>query len=337
MSLAFARLDDIARAAARPATSARPTLVALAICVQTMLCVPAALAQNFGEWGPAVSFDPDRVIGINTEFNDGCPIESPDGRTLYFATDRPFKNLDIWIASRAITDGWTVQPLPLPVNTPTAGEFCPTPLPGNRLLFVSTRANNCGGTGPNADIYYTRSDDTGSWLEPQPLSCNVNSAGAEFSPSLVEAEGETLLFFSSDQGTPGKHRIYVSVLEQDGTWRAAEAVSELNDANGSDARPNVRKDGLEIVWDSTRDGLSQIYSATRSSVFAAWSAPTPLESCPLDCVNDPNTAQSRASLSRDGTRLYFGSTRANAPLGGAGADIYLSTRPGPGKGKQDNP
>jgi hypothetical protein len=336
MSLAFARLDYIARATARPATSARSTLVALAICLQTILCVPAAFAQNFGEWGSPFSLDPDRTIGINTEFNDGCPIESPDGRTLYFATDRSLSNLDIWTASRAIADGWDIQPLPFPVNTATAAEFCPTPLPGQRLLFVSTRANNCGGTGPNPDIYYTRRDHTGSWLEPQALSCNVNSAGAEFSPSLVEAEGATMLFFSSDQGTPGRHRIYVSVLEPDGTWRAAEEVTELNAGGASDARPNVRKDGLDIVWDSTRaGGPSQIYSATRSSVFEVWSDVTPLESCPLDCVNDPSAAQSRASLSRDGTRLYFGSTRANTTLGGAGADIYVSTRPGPGKGKQN--
>jgi hypothetical protein len=152
----------------------------------------------------------------------------------------------------------------------------------------------------------------------------------------VEAEGETMLFFSSDRGTPGKHRIYVSFLEPDGTWRAAEEVHELNAAGFSDARPNVRKDGLEIVWDSTRDGgPSQIYAATRSSIFEAWSEPRRLDTCPIECVNDPNEAQSRASLSRDGRRLYFGSTRANKTLGGGQADIYLSTRLGPGKGKRD--
>ena len=336
MSLAFERPDYIARAAGHSGTSARLALVTLAIFLQMMVWVPGALAQNFGEWGSPVSLDPDRTIGINTPVNDGCPIEAPDGLTLYFATDRSVPvQLDIWTASRGIDNAWEIKALAFPVNTPAA-EFCPTPLPGNRLLFVSTRANNCGGAGPNADIYYTRKNHEGHWLEPQPLGCNVNSGGAEFSPSLVEAEGETMLFFSSDQGTPGRHRIYVSVLEPDGTWRAAQEVFELNAADFSDARPNVRKDGLEIVWDSTRDGgPPQIYTATRSSVFEAWSDVTRLETCPLECVNDATQAQSRASLSRDGRRLYFGSTRANQTLGGVQADIYMSTRPGPGKGKQE--
>jgi hypothetical protein len=335
VSLAFEKHDATARAAGHDGRATRPALVAFAMFLQVMAGAPAALAQNFGDWGPPVSLDPDRTIGINTAVNDGCTIESPDGQTLYFATDRIANQLDIWTASLGPGGTWAIEPLPFPVNT-TAGEFCPTPLPGNQLLFGSTRANHCGAPGApnNADIYHTRQDHNGNWLEPRPLGCSVNSSGAEFSPSLVQAEGQTMLFFSSDRGTPGQHRIHVSVQEPDGTWREAEAVHELNAGVGSDARPNVRRDGLEIVWDSTRDNpLSQIYTATRASIFEPWSGVAPLETCALGCVNDPDAAQSRPSFSRDGTRLYFGSTRANALLGGVQADIYVSTRPGPGKGK----
>ena len=339
MSLAFERPHYVVSAAGHRATSARLPLVAVAVVLQTMLGLPAVFAQNFGEWGAPVSLDPDRTIGINTPFNDGCPIESPDRHTLYFATDRPTavsgSQLDIWTASRQLENEWDIAPLPFPVNRLNAAEFCPTPLRGRRLLFVSTRANNCNGTGPNPDIYYTRQDHEGNWSEPQPLSCSINTAGAEFSPSLVEAEGQTMLFFSS--GTPISQKIYVSLLQPDGTWGAAEEVFQLNAAGSSDARPNVRKDGLEIVWDSTRDGgPPQIYTATRSSVFEAWSHVTPLATCPQDCINDPTEAQTRASLSRDGTRLYFGSTRANKNLGGVQSDIYVATRPRPGKGNQEH-
>lgn len=324
----------------------RVALVVLATLFQATIGVSVTGAQTsgerrpptFGEWRAPVSLDPDRTIGINTPFNDGCPYEAPGGNALYFATDRS-GNLDVWSASRVFDNTWHLKPLPSPVNT-VASEFCPTPLPGHQLLFVSTRANNCGGTGPNADIYYTRRDHKGNWEEPRPLSCDINSGGAEFSPSLVEAEGRTMLFFSSDRSAPGKHRIYVSVLEHHQMWRAAEEVVELNAPGFSDARPNVRKDGLEIVWDSTRDGgPSQIYTATRSSIFEPWSDLRRVETClpggrdGQDCINDPSQAQSRASLSGDGTRLYFGSTRANKTLGGAGSDIYLATRSVAGKGR----
>ena len=62
-----------------------------------------------------------------------------------------------------------------------------------------------------------------------------------------------------------------------------------------------------------------------------WSSPELLE---LD-VNLPGFAQTRPSISRDGRRLYFGSTRDNLPddLAG-GSDIFVSTRSGPGIGHQ---
>ena len=41
----------------------------------------------------------------------------------------------------------------------------------------------------------------------------------------------------------------MSVQQPDGSWGTATLVNELNAAGASDARPNVRKDGLEIVFD----------------------------------------------------------------------------------------
>jgi hypothetical protein len=58
-------------------------------------------------------------------------------------------------------------------------------------------------------------------------------------------------------------------------------VTELNSA-AADLRPNVRKDGLEIVFDSNRPGTLggfDIYSATRESVDDPWSAPVNLVDC----------------------------------------------------------
>lgn len=96
-----------------------------------------------------------------------------------------------------------------------------------------------------------------------------------------------------------------------------------NDSAFDDARPNVRNDGLEIVFDSNRGGgAPSIYTATRSSLFEVWSEPQLLGSA----VNSP-AAETRPSLSRDGTRLYFGSSRNP----GRSSDIFVATRPGPGR------
>ena len=86
-----------------------------------------------------------------------------------------------------------------------------------------------------------------------------------------ENAGGTTLFFSSERQQLGQHKIY-SAVQQDAEWGPASPVDELNMPGASDARPSVRKDGLEIVFDATRFGLpSQIYTATRSSMLEPWS------------------------------------------------------------------
>ncbi len=306
----------------------RPKLQTL---ILVLVATQPAYGQNFGPWGPAVSIDPDRN-SVNTSFNDGCPSEAPDGERLFLASNRlGSQGLDIWVSSRVVGTAEWAAPVNLAGVNSAGNDFCPTPLPGNRLLFVSTRANNCGGSGNNPDIYLTRLHPVKGWLAPEPMPCGVNSGSEEFSPSLVEADGVTMLFFSSSRDDAPRHKIHMAVLQPDGSWETSP-VDELNWTGASDARPNVRKDGLEIVFDSTRaGGPPQIYTASRSSVSEPWSSPVLLD---IE-VNLPGFAQTRPSISRDGRRLYFGSTRDNLPGDPAGgSDIFVSTRSGPGVGRQ---
>ena len=61
-----------------------------------------------------------------------------------------------------------------------------------------------------------------------------------------------------------------------------------------------------------------IYIARRSSVKAAWSAPMRIDN---PFINTPGS-ETRASLSGDGTRLYFGRKLTATDPG----DVYVSTR-----------
>ena len=54
------------------------------------------------DWGPAVSIDPGGRNNINTSALEGCPIESPDGRSLFFASNRAGGQG----AKGALTSGW---------------------------------------------------------------------------------------------------------------------------------------------------------------------------------------------------------------------------------------
>jgi hypothetical protein len=86
--------------------------------------------------------------------------------------------------------------------------------------------------------------------------------------------------------------------------------------------PNVRADGLEIVFSSNRAGGTafdqDIYFATRADTHSAWSAPQPIDNAAINTT----ASETRSSLSADGTRLYFG-RKVNADDPG---DVFVATR-----------
>ena len=293
-----------------------------AVVAISLLLMPAspAGAQPFSPWGLAQKIDEidGNSTELNTPFLDGCPIQSPDGLSLYMASNRPggLGKIDIWVSSRATTSDPWGAPVNLgePVNS-AADDFCPTPVRGRGLFFVIREAlpGSCGG----ADIYFTRRNPAHGWSEPTNLGCGTNggpnSALDEMGPSYVEVGGTALLYFSSGPD------IYVSQRQADGRFGPAAPVAELNSA-ASDIQPNVRKDGLEVVFASNRRaGTDQdLYVATRDSVGDPFSVPVSLG----EAVNTTTASETRPSLSWDGTTLLFG--RAPGPEGST--DIYISTR-----------
>ena len=304
--------------------NARMKVALVAALVSLTALVAAAQAANFSAWGDAQKID--EIAGnnseLNTPFQDGCPIQSPDGLSLYMASNRPGGQglLDIWVAHRESTDDpWGApENLGEPVNS-AADDFCPTPVRGGGLFFVSREVlpGSCG----MGDIYFTRYNSTHGWSEPRNLGCapgGPNTALDEQGPSYVENDDDAILFFSSSSAVvPGD--IYVSQKLSGWNFGGSTAVSGLNGA-ANDIQPNVRKDGLEVVFSSNRAGglgAQDIWVATRDAFGAPWSAPVNLGGS----VNTA-AAESRPSLSKNARQLLFG--RAPGPEGIG--DIYVSTR-----------
>lgn len=293
--------------------------------------IGSAAAQDFGPWS-----DPQPVSAINTgAAAEGCPIEAPDGLSLYFASNRAGGQgkQDVWRAHRpSVQGGWeAAENLPAPVNS-AEFDYCPTPLAGGSLLFVSSRqtADDCfpGDTppapppgGPSAGDIFLSSEGAGGWSEPVNLGCypnGPNTPGAEFSPAWVDTPAGKFLFFSSN-GYPDSQGqdIYMSQVLADGSVTAGVRVAELS-GPADDRMPNVRADGLEIVFSSSRDGNMDIYTATRASMNSPWSAPQRIDNAAINTAG----AETRASLSSDGTRLYFGrKVDADDP-----GDVFVATR-----------
>jgi hypothetical protein len=304
------------------------TLVALALLA---VFAPAAQALEFSPWSTAVNAE--NVLGTSAELNtptdqDGCPIQSPDGLSLYMASNRPGGkgSLDIWVAHRESRDApWGApENLPAPINS-TAADFCPTPIRGGGLFFVSRREIS-GVTCGMGDIYLTRLNPGTGWETPEHLGCQAdggpNTPLDEQGPSYVKTGGPTLYFSSGIPSGPGATGdIYKSERHGDGSFGPPELVTSLSSPS-VDIQPNVRHDGREVVLASNRTGTlgaQDLWVATRIGPNGPWSTPVNLGGA----VNTSGFSETRPSLSWDGTTLYFGRALPTDPLT---SDIFVSTR-----------
>jgi hypothetical protein len=256
-----------------------------------------AQGKSFTDWQAAKKLD--EVGGNNSELNttslDGCPIQAPDGRSLFMASNRPGGKglLDIWVARRQrAQDPWGApENLGEPVNS--AG-----------------------------DIYFTHWSRQGGWTEPVHLGCapdGPNSPLDEQGPSYVESGKRGALYFSRSSPTVSGE-IYVAGGLAGQDFGRAAPVGSLNDAAANDIQPNVRSDRLEVVFSSNRTGTfggQDIWVATREKTDDPWGSPVNLG----PAVNSA-ASESRPSLSGHARTLLFG--RVPGPEGSS--DIYVTSR-----------
>jgi hypothetical protein len=276
-------------------------------------------------WETAVKVE---ALSAPAPVADGCPIESADGLSLFIASNRSDADPtvvgdpnNIWVSDRvSIGAPWQPpQKIGEPISLAGPADFCPTPVRGRSLMFVSTRVIDGVSCG-DGDMYISRQSPAGGWSAPVNLGCapsGPNTAGAERSPSLVETPYGTFLFYSSNE-TPGlDQNIRVSVMRKDGTFGPGKVVEALSTPS-EDIMPNVRErelGGYEVVYSSNRAGVNaadqDVYIAFAWFLPGPWSRPVNVGSA----VNTPATEQ-RSTLSHDGKRLYFGRS----------GDIFVSRR-----------
>ncbi|MCS6808431.1 MAG: OmpA family protein [Candidatus Kapabacteria bacterium] len=150
--------------------------------------------NEHGEWGIPRNLGP----AVNSDSWDGHPSISPDGRRLYFASDRPggLGDVDIWYSDY---DPVRRQWLPAKnagavINTPYR-EWSPFIAANNRELFFASEGHrpNYGGT----DFYVAVRNEKDEWSRPRNLGQPINTSSNE--AFICTPASRDVLYFASQR------------------------------------------------------------------------------------------------------------------------------------------
>lgn len=177
---------------------------------------------------------------INTSYWEGGACISPDGKTLFFTSERKggFGHSDIWMVKKKTKTEWD-KPVNLgsDINTPydEVGLFLSPD--GKTLFFCSNGPNSMG----SHDIFRTVMVD-GKWSKPVNLGYPINTERKD-GPFVISADARKAYISSDRKGGLGESDIYVidlmnyAVLEPD--FKVKGAANELSILKG------MVRDGFE--------------------------------------------------------------------------------------------
>lgn len=150
---------------------------------------------------------------INSDENETSASISPDGRTIYFVSDRKwgFGGRDIWYSTQDETGTWGEAINMGKLINSTDDEEGVFIHPNGKVLFFSSKGHNSFG---GFDIFMSMFDETTqTWAEPENLGSAINTADNEIY-FVLQANGKTGYYGSSRPDGFGDLDIYsVTFLE----------------------------------------------------------------------------------------------------------------------------
>lgn len=160
------------------------------------------------KWGRPVNLG----APVNSGLWEAQPSISPDGKTLYFVSNRKTGHggMDIWKSVHDANGLWT-EPINLGeiINTPE-DEMSPFIHADNRTLYFSSGGHiGMGGF----DIYKATRTESNEWSEPQNLGYPINTFHHE-TGLIVTAMGNKA-YFSSDRLTTAGKDIFMFELHEE--------------------------------------------------------------------------------------------------------------------------
>ncbi|NQU85529.1 MAG: PD40 domain-containing protein [Mariniphaga sp.] len=183
------------------------------------------------------------IAEFSKEYNCAEPFISPNGKQLFFVSNRPPGNgwdFDIWMAQR-INDGWS-EPKRLNENINTnEGEWHPAVSSRGDLYFASARK---GGLG-NGDLYIAKIEN-GNYSKSENIGAILNTEHNEWDP-YIDPKGRYIIFKSDRPGGYGHMDMYIS-LWKNNKWSEPKNLGPLINTKYMDDTGDVTPDGKYLIF-----------------------------------------------------------------------------------------
>jgi hypothetical protein len=196
-----------------------------------------------GKWGKP------EVLPFSGEYRDSDPVLSPDGETMFFASDRPAiasgvdeRRFQIWQVKR-VGRGWSSPGLvPGAINTEGSQVFASVTNDGT-MYFTSSRK-----TG-SYDIFRARLVD-GVYKQAEDLGPVINGPGIASLEAWIAPDESYLLIGSfGREGGYGNSDLFVSFNEK-GNWSKPVNLGPIVNTQAREYSPRVSVDGKWLYYAS---------------------------------------------------------------------------------------
>ena len=233
-------------------------------------------------------FDSEMVENIdphvNTTYTEILPIVSPDGKTLYFIrSDHPqnyngsMYSQDVWYAdiSNGIENA-TAKRMSSPLNNQQYNMIAGVSPDGNSMMIkgVFKDGKSTGERGYSI-CYRTQT----GWSSPK--KCDIEGYSDMSKGKYVGAywtqDGKNIIMSFSDDSNDDNQDLYVSHLQEDGSWTKPKRLGNIINTSGDEHSPFLASDGRTLYFSSDREGSlgsNDIWMSQREGdSWTKWSDP----------------------------------------------------------------